>query len=93
MASVGKKCTKLELEDEIYDGLQLDRNACIIRMKYFFDLCAYMEPEEIQRDRDVRYFLSSVRDPTKRPPPLYIEVIPRVLQFCRGNLTCEICFG
>ena len=35
VASVGKKCTKLELEDEIYDGLQLDWNACIIRMKYF----------------------------------------------------------
>ena len=31
VASVGKKCTKLELEDEIYDGLQLDRNACIIK--------------------------------------------------------------
>ena len=46
-ASVGKKCTKLELEDEIYDGLHLDWNACIIRMKYFFDWCAYMEPEEI----------------------------------------------
>ena len=42
VASVGKKCTKLELEDEIYDGLQLDRNACIIRMKYFFLLvCLY----------------------------------------------------
>ena len=47
VASVGKKCTKLELEDEIYDDLHLDRNAYIIRIKYFFDLCAYMEPEEI----------------------------------------------
>ena len=93
VASVGKKCTKLELEDEIYDGLQLDRNACIIRMKYFFDWCAYMEPEEIQRDRDVRCFLSSVRDPTKRPPPLYIEVIPRVSQFPRGNPTYERTFS
>ena len=37
VASVGKKCTKLELEDEIFDGLHLDQNACIIRMKYFFD--------------------------------------------------------
>ena len=89
VASVGKKCTKLELEDEIYDGLQLNHNAYIIIMKYFFDWCANMESEEIQCDRDVRCILSSVRNPTKRPPPLYIEVIPRVSQFRRGNQTYE----
>ena len=52
-----------------------------------------MELEEIQCDRDTRCFLSSVRDPTKRPPPLYIEVIPRVPQFCKGNPTCEKVFA
>ena len=41
----------------------------------------------------MRCFLSLVRDPTKRPPLLYIEVIPRVSQFCRGNPTYERTFS
>ena len=52
--SVGKGCTKSELEDEIYECLEVDRNGYHIKMKF---LCSRalqaIEPIEIKCDKDV----------------------------------------
>lgn len=79
--SVGKGCTKSELEDEIYECLEVDQNENQIILKYIYTQCCMnLEPMEIRRDRDVRTFLVVVRSSTTRTP-LCVEVIPKVQQF------------
>lgn len=76
--SISKRCTKAELEDEIYECIELDRNKHQIRMKFIYEGCVQkVDPMEIRRDKDVKTYLALLRSSTIRPP-LYVEVIAKV---------------
>ncbi|XP_060674497.1 uncharacterized protein LOC132804307 [Ziziphus jujuba] len=87
MVSVGKRCTKSELEDEIFNSIEIDRNEYLLKLKWIYGRCAEkLDPTEIRCDRDVKCFLQEVRNGgmTMMRPPLYVEVISKVEHVCRN---------
>ena len=63
MVSVSKRCTKLELEDEIFESTEIDRNEYLLKLKWIYGRCAEkLKPKEIQNDNDVKCFLQKVRN-------------------------------
>ena len=86
--SITNKCTKFVLEDEIYECLEVDRNAYHIKMKFLYGRALQaVEPVEIKRDKDVRTFISEVKHAPIRPI-LYVELIPISLQLNQSSHVC-----
>ena len=60
--SILKRCTKSELEDEVYECLEVYRNAYHMKMKFLYGQASQaVEPVEIRCDKDVRTFISKVK--------------------------------
>ena len=79
--NVEKTCTFEQLKNETYKTLNVDRNKYVMHMKFQYVQCLQpCDPQEIQRDKDVRNFLKQVREKVPTTP-LYVEVLPRVSSF------------
>ena len=68
VTSIPNRYTKFVLEDEIYECLEVDRNAYRIKMKFLYGQALQaVEPVEIKRDKDLRTFISKVKHAPVRP--------------------------
>ena len=62
VTSIPNRCTKSILEDEIYECLEVDRNAYHIKIKFLYGRASQaIEPVEIKRDKNVRTFIFEVK--------------------------------
>ena len=80
-----------DMENKVYEILGIDRNQFFFRMKYEYNQCKLpCDSQSVRRDRDIKNFVWVVKT-FKLITPLYIEVLPRVLQF--NNVDEEKAFG
>ncbi|KAF3454180.1 hypothetical protein FNV43_RR04627 [Rhamnella rubrinervis] len=80
-----RSCSKSYLEDEVHEYLDVDQNAYNMKMKLLYGRASQkVEPTKIRREKDVRTFISEVRQALVRPL-LYVEMTLISPQLSKGE--------